>query len=305
MDETAAGVAIDATPDTAPTDGEQVADIATEAETDNSAGTTESEATESEDKSSDSQPVTEKPELPETARKEIGRMANALAKLQAENAALKAGSVTKTTGPTDAAAKSKTADHPALKGLTPDEDGDYLVDGNYYSRDELIKQYDSSRGYDELRERLDRMESTAENAQRDAEYNRTVTELHDKLSANVKDLRGQMFPDVPAAKQEMFDNRLLRNVYAMIEEKTQKGAELTEELLVGAITDTFTEERELLGILGAAQVADNTKSKSQHPVAPGGIPGAAAPKDPLSLPQRVAESLADKAARLAESMRSK
>jgi len=301
MDETAAGVAIDATPDTAPTDGEQVADIATEAETDNS----ESEATESEDKSSDSQPVTEKPELPETARKEIGRMANALAKLQAENAALKAGSVTKTTGPTDAAAKSKTADHPALKGLTPDEDGDYLVDGNYYSRDELIKQYDSSRGYDELRERLDRMESTAENAQRDAEYNRTVTELHDKLSANVKDLRGQMFPDVPAAKQEMFDNRLLRNVYAMIEEKTQKGAELTEELLVGAITDTFTEERELLGILGAAQVADNTKSKSQHPVAPGGIPGAAAPKDPLSLPQRVAESLADKAARLAESMRSK
>lgn len=307
MDETAAGVAIDATPDTAPTDGEQVADTPTEtAAADTSAESSESTAAKTEEKSPDTEAVTEKPEIPEAARKEIGRMANALAKLQAENASLKANSVTKDAGPIDAKTEtSAKADHPALAGLTPDDDGDYLVDGLYYSKADLIKKYDESRGYDELRERLDRMENAAENAKRDAEYNRTVAELNDKLSANVKDLRGQMFPDVPADKQTLFDNRLMRNVYAMIEEKTRSGSELNEELLVSAITDVFTEERELMGILGAAQVADNTKSKSQHPVAPGGIPGAAAPPDPLSMSQRAAESLADKAARLAESMRSK
>lgn len=307
MGEQIEGAAVDAVGTPGTTDGGSVNEP-TAADTTSQVDTTETH----EDAAADSQAEAEKskagdakPEIPDAARKEIGRMANALAKLQAENATLKADSVTKA-APTEkpaTAKQSKQADHPALSGLTPDDDGDYLVDGTYYTRDELIAKYDQTHGLDEIRARLDRMESAAQQKERQAEYNRTVKELNDQLSANVKDLRKELFPEIPAEKSDLFDNRLLRNVYAVIEERTGSGSELSEELLLGAITDVFSEERELLGLLGSAQVADNTKSKAQHPVAPGGIPGVETPKDPLTLPQRVAEAMADKAARIAESMR--
>lgn len=232
-------------------------------------------------------------------------MARALAKLQAENASLKADSVTK---PDQAKApegkpSSKADTHPALAGLEPDADGDYLVDGAYYTRDEIIAKYESTHGLAELRERLDRMEQAAADEKRTAQLQAEAAKLHQDIASNVSRLRAELFPEVPAEKAGTFDNRLIRNVYALVEEKTSGGAELSEDVLLSAVTETFAEERELMGILGAAQVADNTKSKTQHPVAPGGIPGAETPTDPLSLPQRLAEKMADKAARLAESMR--
>ena len=261
------------------------------------------EAAEPAETKPDSRDELAKIEIPEPARKEIGRMAKALANLQAENAALKADSVTKS----DQAkpAKPKGDDHPALAGLTPDDDGEYLVNDRYMTRQEVIDAYDSKQDTADVRARLERLEQARDNDKREAEFNKTVTELHEHITSNVKSLRAEHFAEVPADKVAAFDNSLLRNVYSLVEEKTTEGAELSEALLTEAISQAFAEHRELMGILGAAQVANNDKTKSQHPVAPGGTPGAEAAKDPLSLPQRIAHGMADKAAKLAEAMRPK
>lgn len=234
---------------------------------------------------------------------DFGRMATALKTTQTKLAeTVRELETLKSTGQTKSV-ETGSDEHPALKGLTPDADGEYLVNGRYYTEDELVERYEDRETVRSLQERLDSKEQTEAQAKIKAEQEAAQRELQDGIVKKVTELREKALPNVPQEKVAKVDRNLLRMLNETLEAKlAEDGAEFSTDLLQQSIADVFEEARDLFGIYGVQQLQDNQTTKTTTPVKPG-TPGAEKRPDPLSLPKRIAHKMADEAAAMVDRAR--
>lgn len=263
-------------------------------QTDDTGQEVETEQQEQEEVTTDSEQS--KPVVSEKAAKEISRMAKALQSLQAKNAELESKlSENKSSAKTD----DSTDDHPALKGLTPDEDGEYKINGRFYTREEVIDRWETKNQITELSSKLEAKERAEAEAMQKAESEKAQQELQESITSEVKRLRADIMPDIPTDKVDKIDNSIMRTLNEIVTQKLNGGAEFSGELISASIAEALEETRELFGVYGSVQIKDNAKYKAENPVMSTGQSGSKLNVDPLNLSKGEAEKHAIRAAELA------
>jgi hypothetical protein len=236
----------------------------------------------------------EKIEIPDKATTEWGRVTKALKNLQEENARLKESQTTREPEPKPepkTQTRGSEDDHPALRGIYLDENDQALIDGEYMTRRQIIREYERDASIADLKAWRDGRVTADEQAKQEVIVSNLRQELQESISSNVIELSAKMFPDVPADQSELLNEQLFSTLDTILAKKTADGVELSPEMLTDSIAETFTKFRALFGVVGSAQLKDNEQFNTNHPVKPGGTPGQELPKDPFSLPKHARAKL--------------
>jgi hypothetical protein len=235
-----------------------------------------------------------KPVVSDKASKDFVRLTKALADRQAEIANLKSqlAEGSKATAKTD-----ESGEHPALKGLTPDDDGEYKINGRFYTKEEVIDRWETKNEVTELRSLIEAKEAAEADAKYQSQIDAAGRELYESTLNTVKSIRNNLFPDVSNDDASQIDEDVMDRIVKLT--SNTKQGELTGEKLTEFVEKAFEIERKKAGIYGAIQIKDNAKYKANNPVTPG-TPGTKPPIDPLNMSKKDAHKIADEAARLAE-----
>ncbi len=228
---------------------------------------------------------------------EVGRMIGIIKNLQAENAKLKEG---KTGEP---ATVDNPLDHPALKGLKTNDDGEVLYHGAWVPPEYAIK-------HAETESRLADLEDKFKGKESDEAANK-LAGAHQKLYAAISDSitesRKDAFPDITdAAEADDIDELIAMHVDKYLEAKLADGEELSEVLISESISKAIERITARFGRYGVKQFIKNTEHREANPTKPKGSPGTEAEKNYLqerNLSKQDRRKNQEERTRLAESMR--
>ena len=215
------------------------------------------------------------------------------ARLQTELEAAQSKAPAKTATET----KHYLAGHPALKGQTPDGDGEVQIDGVWVKADYLANQYDIAH----VREMIEGDQKTRKQAELDAREGQHRQELAEAVEAGITEMRDSVLPGLAGEHGDLVDRWVLKIVEAPINEAYHAG-KFTPEFADETIKKAFGEARAMFAVFGTKQFQDNLKYAEQNKVGKVKTPGAPAEKTIHEMTARELEAESSEWARKAEEM---
>jgi hypothetical protein len=225
--------------------------------------------------------------------KEAARLINVIRNLKRENG----GTETAVESPSDA--DGGKSEHPALAGLEKDESGNVLYHGSYVSPEFAIEHFEQAKRLEEMEGAL----KVRDEAERESRVEAAQKELFGVVQAAIVEMREESLPGLGKEHAALADEYILSQADFVLTRALASGEELTPELIERSGRDALAKAKQLFGIFGERQIADNREYAETYRVKPDGRPGTRAPINESRLTKAERIRLAQERTRLAMAMR--
>lgn len=227
------------------------------------------------------QPTTEPKPLSRASERITGLLERTKA-AEAERDKLKAELEGKQTAPKQAtkedAKPTDLKNHPALKGLKVDEDGDVVLgEGRYIPAQVLIDQYELKQEIVGLKETYQGDKQAQKQAETEAERVQHLENLESAVVDRIGEIRGDLYPGFEGEKASKIDTAVRLMVAEPLAAMFNEG-KLTAKATESVLAQSFEMLKEASALIAAQQIEGNTEYAKTHKTQPGQQPGTKAKK---------------------------
>jgi hypothetical protein len=160
--------------------------------------------------------------------------------------------------------------HPALRGQTPDADGDVYIDGEWVNAKAAIREYEREQKIESLQKRLDEQDSAKEQA---AEL-QAQQEMASFIESAVVSMGRKAIPGLPDEVQGDVDEYIVAQagklIGKQIEQDGGKWTGIDDKVIQQAAQSAVEKAMRLFGSIATKQLQGNAQAREQHRVKPDG-----------------------------------
>jgi hypothetical protein len=195
------------------------------------------------------------------------------------------------------------ADHPALRDLPRDDDGNVLLDGTYVHPRLAVRLLET----EAAERRFDQYIQGQQQAKEAAEVEAQVDSTLEAYGAYVAEIRAKEMPHIPESVRERVDRRLFTEARNLLSEElskypdAQQLAQLTDERMKRIAAQVVSDYREEHTSVVEAQLKHNAEHRDTQKAPPiGGTPGTPKPPGPETMTRAQRSAYMDQLARETE-----